>query len=322
MKAPLITVGLTTFNAINTLDRAIASALAQTWQPIEFIVVDDASNDGTYERLLELAIRHLELKVLRNSVNCGVAVSRNRILSSASGEFVVFFDDDDVSLPWRIASQYERITRYERDYASGAPVVCHTARRVVYPNGENRNQSTMGQTEGRYAPAGEAVARRILMGHPLKDGFGACPTCSQMARLSTYFLIGGFDSELRRGEDTDFNIRLAIAGGHFVGIQEPLVCQIMTATSDKSLAEEYRNMRAIIVKHRSFIEKFGQYAFCLHWLDAKQAWFTNRFSTFFTKLLVLALRDPLLTVRRIAFALPNIGLNKAFIRFHGYRNRK
>jgi glycosyltransferase involved in cell wall biosynthesis len=318
MKKPLVTVGLTTFNSVDTLESAFESVLAQTWSLIEVIAVDDASTDGTFERLLELAQQHSNLKVFRNNLNGGVAVSRNKILAEARGEFVAFFDDDDLSLPERINMQYSRIVDYELNFAGGAPVICHTARKVVYPNGKNRVQSTMGQIEGKIAPAGLAVAHRILMGESLEDGYGACPTCSQMARLSTYHLVGGFDPQLRRGEDTDFNIRLAEVGGHFVGIGEAMVIQTMTATSDKSLAEEYRNMRLLIDKHQVIIRRAGKYDFCLRCLDVRQAWLTHNPTAFLQRFALLAFKYPLLTLRRLFLALPNIGLNRAFSSFHRF----
>jgi glycosyltransferase involved in cell wall biosynthesis len=316
MSQPLVTIGLTTYNAADTVERAVASALAQTWSLIEIVAVDDCSTDTTREILVRLAASHPELRVFVNAVNGGVAVSRNRILDEARGDFVAFFDDDDESLPERIESQMRRIVAYEGNFAAAAPVVCHTARKRVYAEGLERIEPTMGQAEGCRAPNGTAVAERILLGTPLEDGYGACPTCSQMARLSTYRLVGGFDPMLRRGEDTDFTIRLAQAGGHFVGIAQPLVTQWMTKTSEKSLAEEYRNQMLLMEKHRPIMERAGQYKFCQQWLHAKQAWLEGRRVSFVAVLVRLALRHPCLTGRRLLIALPNIRLNLAFSRFH------
>lgn len=316
MSKPLITVGLTTYNAQETLEAALASILAQSWRPLEIVAVDDCSSDATWALLNDYSKHCPELRIFRNEANGGVAISRNRILQEACGEFVVFFDDDDESVPGRIAVQYERITTYESAYADGQPVICHSTRRVIYPDGTERLEATMGQTVGVPAPAGTAVARRMLMGHPLADGYGACPTCSQMARLSTYQRVRGFDVKLRRGEDTDFNIRLAMDGAHFVGIAEPLVIQKMTRSSDKSLAEEYRNMVYIMDKHRPFMEAAGEYAFCRSWLEARYAWQTARRLTFAARILRLGLSHPVLTLRRAVLALPNLSLNRAFQRFH------
>lgn len=313
---PLITVGITSYNAEDTIERCILSALSQTWSPFEVVVVDDCSHDETLNIVNRISRNLSNIRVFINSTNGGVAFSRNRIIKEANGEFIIFFDDDDESLPDRIALQYKRILDYEKQFARGAPVICHTARTLRYPSGEVRFEQTMGQILLKTAPSGPAVARRILFGQPLRDGYGACPACSQMARLSTYRLIGGFDQSLRRGEDTDFNIRLALAGGHFVGIAEPLVIQNMTKTSEKNLQVEYEYMKRLLNKHRNFMEQAGQFNFSLDWLDLKQAWMKNH-HTVFTKLLFkLIFLHPTLTIRRLIFAVPNIGLNKAFSHFH------
>lgn len=313
---PLVTIGITAYNAVGSIERAVTSALSQTWRPIEIVAVDDCSTDFTQEILIRLGQQHPELRVYRNELNAGVALSRNRILEEAKGEFVAFFDDDDESLPDRVEAQVDRIVNYELQFTDGAPVVCHTARKILYPHRETRMEPTMGQIVGKRAPAGAAVARRILLGTPLEDGYGACPTCSQMARLSTYRLLGGFDPSLRRGEDTDFNIRLAEAGGHFVGIPNPLVTQTMTKTSDKSLRNEYDNMLRLMEKHRAIMEREGQYDFCREWLALKQAWLEKKHWEFARRLMWLGLSNPLLTLRRLTIALPNMGLNRAFSRFH------
>lgn len=73
------------------------------------------------------------------------------------------------------------------------------------------------------------------MGEPLEDAYGCCATCSQAGRAEVYRSSNGFDESFRRCEDADFAIRLALAGGHFVGVPEPLVLQRMTGTEDKSL---------------------------------------------------------------------------------------
>ncbi len=313
---PVITIGLTTFNSEDTLKQAVDSALSQSWQFIEIVVADDYSTDGTFEYLQNLELDYPAIRVFRNSKNSGVATSRNRIIKEARGEFIVFFDDDDVSHPDRIIEQYKRITEYEKQFADGSPVICHTARKLVYPHGEIRIEQTMGQTEGKPVPSGPAVARRILLGEPLEDAYGACPTCSQMARVSTYKLIGGFDPSFRRSEDTDFNIRLAQAGGHFIGIAEPLVIQNMTKTSEKSLRDEYYYMQCLLHKHREFIEQEGKFDFSLTWLDLKQAWLENQRLTFVKLLFRLTFTHPILTMRRLILSLPSISLNRAFSRFH------
>ncbi len=166
------------------------------------------------------------------------------------------------------------------------------------------------------APAGLPVAERILLGASLDDGYGGCPTCSQMGRLSTYQKLGGFDCSFRRSEDTEFNIRLAKVGAHFVGIAKPLVVQTMTKTTDKSLADERRYILMLLEKHQDIPDKYGLYSFCRRWIDIKHAWLEGRTPTFLFSLMSLALGYPWLTLRRLSLAVRNLGLNRAFRQFH------
>jgi GT2 family glycosyltransferase len=202
---PLVTIGLTTYNAADRVERAVNSALAQTWRPIEIVAVDDASNDGTRAILDRLAAQHPALRVFGHAANGGIAVSRNRIrrkravISSPSSMMMTKV------FPAR-RGQLTRILEYERDYAGGAPSLSYRPFAGLFRKGAT-GRVHHGETEAG-VPAGPAVAQRILLGTPLQDAYGACPTCSQMARLSTYRKLDGFDLTLRRGEDTDFSIRL------------------------------------------------------------------------------------------------------------------
>jgi len=316
MSQPLVTIGLTTYNAADSVKKAITSALSQTWRPIEILICDDCSSDDTPDIVSKMATIHPEIRLLHNDINSGVATSRNQIIKEAHGEYIAFFDDDDESVPDRITMQINRIITYEKEFSNGAPVICHTARQVIYPDGTERIEHTMGERTGTSAPSGLAVAQRILMGTPLIDGNGACPTCSQMARTCTYRDLGGFDAAFRRGEDTELNIRLALAGGHFTGIGEPLVRQSMTKSSDKSLNDEHRYMLDIMKKHRDIMEAAGQYVFCLRWLKSKQVWLKGERLKFCFYLTQLIFTHPILTTRRLKEAAPNLALNRAFRKFH------
>jgi len=313
---PLITVGLTTYNSVDTVKKALMSIQAQNWYPFEIVVVDDASTDKTLEIVDDYLKYFKEFKLITNKVNSGVAVSRNKILAEASGEFVIFFDDDDESLPNRITEQYERLTKYERDFALGSPVICHAARQVVYPDGKIILQPAVGEQINTPAPSGSAFLKRVLIGLPLKNCYGSTATCSQMARLSTYHLVGNFDPKLRRGEDTDLCIRLAEIGGHFVGVSTPLVIQTMTKTSEKNLNEELKVYQNLISKHRNIIERYSSYKFVLEFYNLRNAWYNEKWKMFFKKLTFLIFNHPFLTSQRLILALQNISIHKAFKDFH------
>lgn len=316
MSSPLITIGITAYNAVHTIQQAVDSAFAQTHRPLEVVVVDDASTDGTASILKALAGRHAEIQLLINDTNSGVATSRNRVVAEAKGEFVAFFDDDDVSRPSRLAKQLERVLEYEASFAHGALVICHSAREQIYQDGSRRIERTMGEREGRMAPHGPAVARRILAGAPLEDAYGSCATCSQMARTTTYRALGGFDPMFRRAEDSDLAVRLALAGGHFTGIGEPLVIQTMTKTAEKSLDDEHRWRLALIDKHATIFADPAELQFCRDWIALKHCWLSGRHLAFAAELTRLALRHPRGVGQRLWLAVPNIGSNQALAHFH------
>ena len=311
-----MTVGITSFNAANTIEAAVASALEQTLKPLEVIIVDDCSTDNSSGILKSLASLHEAVKIFSNFKNLGVAQTRNRILELAKGEFVAFFDDDDVSLPERLEKQLARILAYEQEYASRAMVLCHAARLVKYPDGSEQVQPTIGQRENCIAPHGLAVAKRAVLGTPLKDAYGSCPTCSQMARLSTYRSVRGFDPNFRRGEDSDLLVRLAKAGGHIVGIAEPLVIQTMTKTSEKSLAAERHYALMFLEKHRDVADSEGLYEFCHQWLIIKYTWLEQEWQKFALRLLVVSIRYPLATLNRFTLSTRNFAINRSFSQFH------
>jgi len=313
---PLITIGMTCYNAENTIARAVDSALAQDWGNFEIIIVDDASTDGTPQILQSMAAKYPKTRICINAKNGGVAVSRNRIIEEAKGLFIAFFDDDDESAPERLARQYRRITEYEDKFSNGAFVLCHTARTQRYPDGTERYEPTMGTDKNSASPQGKAVARRILTGKPVAGVFGSTATCSQMARTETYRDLGGFDPSFRRGEDTDFNIRAALKGAHFIGVPDPLVTQTMTLTSDKNLDSEHACNLILLEKYRDFISQNSDYPFCCDWIETKYDFLSRRYVMFFFRFLKLLISHPVATLQRVFWALPNIKSNVIFGRFH------
>lgn len=314
---PKITIGLTCYEAKLTIASAIESAMAQNYPDFEIIVVDDCSTDGSFDFLTHLAKdQNGKIRVFQNSKNLGVAGSRNKIISEAKGDFLCFFDDDDVSRPDRIWRQMQRIVEYEHDFSKDMPVICHTARLQKYPDGSERIAPTMGCDIAVVAPHGKDMAGRILYNKKIRGGHGAMPTCSQMARVSTYKALGGFDESFRRMEDTEFNLRLALAGGHFVGISDPLVTQTMTLASDKHIAGERIYARRMYEKHKEFLLEEGRGQFDLAWLDLKHDYWEGFYLKFVWHLIFLVAQYPILSMKRALRSLPNMGYNTALRRLH------
>jgi glycosyltransferase involved in cell wall biosynthesis len=315
MKDNSITIGITAYNAADTIAAALDSALAQDISVTQILVVDDVSSDATVAIIEGYQAREPRIELIRHSVNQGVAAARNTLIERARGTFLAFFDDDDVSTPDRLQLQRARILDYERDHAGGAAVICHTARRQIYPDGTERVEPAMGSGPG-VAPHGDAVVRFTLMGEPLGAGhFGSCATCSQMARVSTYRALTGFDLVFRRCGDTELAIRHARAGGHLVGVSRPLVTQRMTPTSEKALEKLHGFWTMIFEKNIDAFDRPYQYAFCKRWMDLKYQWLGGERARFARGLAALLLRHPMQTAQRAYRASGSLRRNRVFSRF-------
>ncbi|MFQ1063839.1 glycosyltransferase [Bordetella trematum] len=102
---PLISVIMPTFNAEKTISHALGSILNQSWRNLEVIVVDDASEDGTWDIVKTLANYDPRVKIFRNARNVGPYVSKNMGLQFCTGDFITGHDSDDWAHPDRLAHQ-------------------------------------------------------------------------------------------------------------------------------------------------------------------------------------------------------------------------
>lgn len=102
---PTVSVLMSTYNRSEALPHAIESILNQTYDDFEFIIIDDGSNDDTFEQLRYYAQKDPRIVLLRNEENRGLIYSLNRGLDVARGKYIVRMDDDDKSVPYRLERQ-------------------------------------------------------------------------------------------------------------------------------------------------------------------------------------------------------------------------
>jgi hypothetical protein len=118
----LASIIIPTFNRAKLLDETLASAVEQTYRPIEIIVVDDGSTDDTTS-VVESWQHHIardpdvEIRYLPQE-NAGVGAARNHGLIESHGEFIQFLDSDDILHPRKLEIQIGLLERYpESGYA-------------------------------------------------------------------------------------------------------------------------------------------------------------------------------------------------------------
>src|SRR6266404_9196410 len=105
-KTNLVSVIIPAFNAAAFIEDTIKSVYGQTYTNWEVIVIDDGSTDNT--AFICEQFDHSKVKITRQK-NAGVAVARNNGLLLAKGEYVVFFDADDLMTPDFLASRVQAL---------------------------------------------------------------------------------------------------------------------------------------------------------------------------------------------------------------------
>ncbi|MDO4196373.1 MAG: SDR family NAD(P)-dependent oxidoreductase, partial [Prevotellaceae bacterium] len=112
---PSVSIITPTYNCGPFIEETIRSVQAQTFQDWEMIIVDDGSKDDTEQIVMALAKKDERIRYIRNPKNCGAAVTRNRALSEARGEWIAFLDSDDLWLPQKLERQLAFMK--DNDYA-------------------------------------------------------------------------------------------------------------------------------------------------------------------------------------------------------------
>jgi len=188
----LVSTVIPVFNRGAMLREAVASVLAQTWRPIEIIIVDDGSTDDTAAVAAGLAAAHPEIVRVLHQSNAGPGVARQRGLEDSRGEFVQFLDSDDLLLPEKFALQ---VAGLRGDPDAGI------AYGKTYTRVHGKRQETPAQRSAeRYDHLFPSVLNDRLW-----------ETVTPLYRRSALERIGPW-SRRRQLEDWEFDCRAAAAG--------------------------------------------------------------------------------------------------------------
>lgn len=212
LSKPLVSVVIPTRDRASLVARAIESALSQSLDDLEVIVVDDGSADDTRQKVANIDDSRVYLETLPSGRGAGAA--RNAGILRARGAYIALLDSDDQWHPDKLARQYGL---YEA--GNGHDVVCYTQ---VWQINE--------------------TSRRVVPTYEIEDG-QSVPTylfeADGMMQTSTLFLPTAlardvlFDADLSRHQDYDFCVRLEAAGARFRMIKEPLACWYVESDRDR-----------------------------------------------------------------------------------------
>ncbi|MGD7651636.1 MAG: glycosyltransferase family 2 protein [Verrucomicrobiales bacterium] len=203
-----VSIIIPTYNRAATVLGAVESALRQSHDRIEVIVVDDGSTDGTEAALAGVRDR---IKYVRQE-NAGPSAARNRGAREAGGEILAFLDSDDHWTPDKIERQVKLMAR------SGPGMSCCVCNATVKGEDGVEIGNTFAMsgirpdfTEGEWTNPQDVLATRFLLFNQVVA-----------VRRSAFEEVGGFNDALRLLEDYELSIRLGATGVWGV-IRDPLV---------------------------------------------------------------------------------------------------
>ena len=226
---PLVSVIIPVYNRAVKVQRAIQSALAQTYAELEIIVVDDGSTDQTYQ--VVDAFQDARIKLVRQVHNLGAAAARNTGMRTASGKFIAWLDSDDEWKPEKLELQLAALS-----LASPIVKACYCAQeriesgdvRIHIPQNINQKQLFFGCDIG---PGTTLVFEKSILDH-----------------------IGYLDESMPRYEDWDWLIRYC-SKYELMGMPKALARVYYTPHASAEIVE--RSARIWVSKHNSLLSTFG-----------------------------------------------------------------
>ena len=112
MDAPLISVVMTAYNAEKFIRKSIESVLNQTYENLQFIIVNDGSTDSTEAIVSEFSDSRIEYYSLGE--NCHIAHATNVGFSKVKGEYIAIIDSDDIWDADKLKKQLEYLRQHPR----------------------------------------------------------------------------------------------------------------------------------------------------------------------------------------------------------------
>ncbi len=211
-----ISVVIPTYNHAHWLPQSIESALHQTLEPHEVIVVDDGSTDNTKEIVSRYPVKYIYHD------NSGLSATRNRGIQEANCDWIALLDADDYWLPQKLELQAAAIANEG---------FCYCATTRFFPDGHTE--------EAEFIDAPRAVT--ILRHHNFID------PSAVLARKELFLQVGGFNTNMPAGEDWEMWLKLSRVCD-FVGIPDRLLMYRVAGTGMSANPELFlRSMEDIIV---------------------------------------------------------------------------
>lgn len=196
---PLVSVIMAAYNAEVFVEEAILSVVKQTMADWELYIIDDCSEDNTFQIARKLASGDPRIHAIQNEENIGVAETRNRGIDLAKGQYIAFLDSDDIWLPKKLECQLAKMQTEDAG-------ICYCSYEIIGVTGE--------KVRGDYLVSETACFADIL-----KENYMQCSAMLIRADIVKSFM---FNTEYFH-EDYILGLDMLRAGEKAIGCQEVLL---------------------------------------------------------------------------------------------------
>lgn len=218
MVRPKVSIVIPVYNGANYLAQAIESALAQTYDNIEIIVVNDGStDDGETDRVIDHYIDRVRYLKKENG---GSSSALNTGIRNMTGEWFSWLSHDDLYYPQKIQRQVEWMNRLEVPEYELSDYVFFAAADLIDENGSLIRKTRANAEKERRNWIENLPGNEYLIAEPNRSTFHGC---SCLIHKSVFNKVGMFDESLRLLNDLDMWYRIYIGGFRLEYLPEPLV---------------------------------------------------------------------------------------------------
>lgn len=187
MKTPKVSVLMPAYNSEKYIVEAIESILNQTFTDFEFIIIDDCSTDKTWEIIQKYSKNDKRILAIKNEKNLGISGNRNKLKKLAKGDYIMWQDSDDISMPNRMEKQVEVLSNDSEIGIVGG-----------YINQFNESEDFSIR---KYSDKDSELRSKIFRYSP-------CAQPASMIRKTVLDEVGDYDLNYPPAEDLDMSFRI------------------------------------------------------------------------------------------------------------------
>ena len=246
---PLVSCIVPSYRRCDTLRRAIDSIISQTYENLEILIVDDNEKGDEFSVNLEAVVKEYtkdkRVRLITQDKHINGAVARNAGINASNGEYIAFLDDDDEWLPTKIEKQISFLLKNPQYGGVGclSDVYC------------NNKLKTKGKINNKDISVFNILRRKVDIGN-----------CAFLCRKDILLSFGGFDANLKRGQDlqllSDFEhvSPIYVIQESLVKINADSVINRPTITNHERLVLNFLESRAYLLESMTKSERKRVYA--------------------------------------------------------------